>query len=107
MRRCKERLDRAQQLTQGLASEKRRWAATTRTLKEKSATLVGDVLLSSGIVAYLGAFTLAFRRVAIASWMRKIHVRVLCVCEQVCVVADLLNSDGLVYCTLTAFCIAP
>ena len=73
--RCSERLDRAQQLIQGLATEKRRWAATTQTLKDKSDTLVGDVLLSSGIIAYLGAFTLAFRRAAIRSWMRKIQVR--------------------------------
>ena len=30
---CTMRLDRAQQLTQGLAGEKRRWATTTKTLQ--------------------------------------------------------------------------
>ena len=43
-------------------------------LQERSDTLVGDVLLSSGVVAYLGAFTLPFRRAAMESWMNKIHV---------------------------------
>lgn len=37
-------------------------------LSERYARVTGDVLLSSGLVAYLGAFTLTFRQKCIDEW---------------------------------------
>ena len=38
-----------------------RWFAAAKSLQETYDNLTGDVLISSGVIAYLGAFTSAFR----------------------------------------------
>ena len=40
-----------------------RWGKAARELGQLYNNLTGDVLISSGLVAYLGAFTSAFRQV--------------------------------------------
>ena len=40
-----------------------RWTEVSNALRIKFHNLIGDVLVSSGVVAYLGAFTAAFRQV--------------------------------------------
>jgi dynein heavy chain len=66
---CAARLDRAQRLIGGLGSEKTRWMATVKTLEEQHQSVVGDVLLSSGVIAYLGAFTAAYRESCCSEWL--------------------------------------
>jgi len=44
-----------------LGGEKDRWGQLAKDLKEFYAKLTGDVLVSSGMVAYLGAFTAFYR----------------------------------------------
>jgi len=61
---CMKKLDRAEQLLGGLGGEKDRWHQAAVDLGEQYVTLTGDVLVSSGLVAYLGAFTSAFRQVS-------------------------------------------
>lgn len=77
---CAKKLERAQKLIGGLGGEKDRyrkfcvvkactcmcmhayrWSASARSLQETYNNLTGDVLISSGVIAYLGAFTSAFR----------------------------------------------
>jgi len=41
-----------------------RWSQAAKELGEKYNSLTGDVLISAGVVAYLGAFTSAFRQVS-------------------------------------------
>ena len=60
---CTKKLDRAEQLIGGLGGEKDRWENAARELGILYTNLTGDVLTSSGVVAYLGAFTSAFRQV--------------------------------------------
>ena len=45
----------------GLGGEKTRWSEAARILGERYVNCTGDVLLASGVVAYLGAFTVDFR----------------------------------------------
>jgi len=54
---CTDRLEKAVKLIDGLGGEKIRWSETAVELKHVYGTLTGDVLVSSGIIAYLGAFT--------------------------------------------------
>ena len=61
---CTKKLARAEQLIGGLGGERDRWSEEARNLGKKYINLTGDVLVSSGIVAYLGAFTSAFRAVS-------------------------------------------
>lgn len=67
---CEQKLDRAEKLIGGLGGEKTRWTETAANLSEVYNRLTGDVLLSSGVVAYLGAFTVDFRNDCIAEWVK-------------------------------------
>lgn len=60
---CSKKLLRAETLIGGLGGEKIRWTQAAHDLAAQYENLTGDVLLSSAIVAYLGAFTAAFRQV--------------------------------------------
>ncbi|WAQ96862.1 DYH3-like protein [Mya arenaria] len=66
---CSKKLDRAEKLIGGLGGEKDRWTDAAKTLGEKYHNITGDVLLSSGVVAYLGAFTVEFRNDIIRDWL--------------------------------------
>uniref|UniRef100_A0A672V2K0 Dynein axonemal heavy chain 7 n=1 Tax=Strigops habroptila TaxID=2489341 RepID=A0A672V2K0_STRHB len=59
---CSKKLQRAEQLISGLGGEKTRWHETALDLGQKYTNLTGDILISSGIVAYLGAFTSSYRQ---------------------------------------------
>ncbi|XP_075248722.1 dynein axonemal heavy chain 7-like isoform X2 [Convolutriloba macropyga] len=65
---CEKKLVRAEQLLGGLGGEKARWSESAQQLGQKYVALTGDVLVSSGIVAYLGAFTSSFRVDQIQNW---------------------------------------
>ena len=58
-----KKLERAEKLIGGLGGEKERWTESAKILGEKYINMTGDVLLSSAVVAYLGAFTVDFRQV--------------------------------------------
>ena len=66
---CEAKLIRANKLMNGLGGEKVRWGETAESLKVSYNNIVGDVLLSSGVIAYLGAFTLAYRSSIAQDWM--------------------------------------
>ena len=53
---CQERLTLAERLVNGLASENVRWGNEIASLKANEVTLVGDVLLASAFVSYIGGF---------------------------------------------------
>ena len=55
---------RAEKLIGGLGGEKDRWGRAATELTTQYDNLTGDILISAGIVAYLGAFTSAFRQVS-------------------------------------------
>ncbi|XP_032809855.2 dynein axonemal heavy chain 3-like isoform X2 [Petromyzon marinus] len=62
------KLVRAEKLMSGLGGEKERWAELATVLHSTYQNIVGDVLLSSGIVAYLGPFTPEFRQEILREW---------------------------------------
>lgn len=64
------KLDRAQKLINGLGDERKRWNEQSELLAEAYENLTGDVLIASGIVAYLGTFTMQYRREVIDEWIR-------------------------------------
>ena len=63
---CSKKLDRAEKLIGGLGGEQSRWHQAALDLGDKYINLTGDVLISSGVVAYLGAFTSTFRNVSLS-----------------------------------------
>ena len=69
MKTCKVRLDRATKLLSGLGSEKTRWQERSEELGQHLENVVGDILLASGVIAYLGSFTQQFRQRCTQSWV--------------------------------------
>ncbi|XP_050466815.1 dynein axonemal heavy chain 3 isoform X2 [Cataglyphis hispanica] len=65
---CTQKLDRAEKLLGGLSGEKNRWSEAANKLGASLYNVIGDVLLSSGMVAYLGAFTVEYRNKLISQW---------------------------------------
>jgi dynein heavy chain len=59
---CSTQLERAKILINNLGGEKDRWGTLAEELKLSYEHLTGDVLVSSGIIAYLGAFTPTYRK---------------------------------------------
>ncbi|KAJ9589379.1 hypothetical protein L9F63_017431, partial [Diploptera punctata] len=78
---CHMKLKRAEELIGGLGGERTRWSATAEMLGNKYFSLTGDVLISSGVVAYLGAFTMQFREQQIANWVKQL-TKLEIVCSQ-------------------------
>lgn len=55
----------------GLAGEAERWKVNVAILQEDFKSLVGNILLSSATVAYIGPFTSEYRTKMIKEWINK------------------------------------
>uniref|UniRef100_A0A0L8HIS0 Uncharacterized protein n=1 Tax=Octopus bimaculoides TaxID=37653 RepID=A0A0L8HIS0_OCTBM len=67
---CGKKLTRAEKLIGGLGGEKDRWIAAANSLQDTYDNLIGDILISAGVIAYLGPFTSAFRERCITDWVQ-------------------------------------
>nr|KAG5708500.1 hypothetical protein BaRGS_026227 [Batillaria attramentaria] len=67
---CAKKLERAEKLIGGLGGEKERWTQAANDLQNIYDNLMGDVLISAGVIAYLGPFTSAFRDSATDDWVK-------------------------------------
>ncbi|KAG5476406.1 hypothetical protein LSCM1_04109 [Leishmania martiniquensis] len=65
------RLERAEQLMNGLASEQSRWVQAVAKLVAEKASHPGTVALAAGAVAYLGPFTAPYRDRLLRAWHAK------------------------------------
>jgi dynein heavy chain len=65
---CSNRLARAASLIDGLGGEKVRWREMSDDLQVEYDNVTGDILLASGVIAYLGAFTVQYREEATEGW---------------------------------------
>ncbi|KAH6585966.1 hypothetical protein BASA50_000909 [Batrachochytrium salamandrivorans] len=63
-----KQLIRAEKLIGSLGDERDRWTQCAEDLQAKFVSLTGDTLISSGIIAYLGAFTKFYRDESITEW---------------------------------------
>ena len=57
----------------GLGGERARWSEFAKDLTAKMVNVVGDVALSSGIIAYLGAFTSGYRQRCVDAWSKMLN----------------------------------
>ncbi|CAL8075896.1 unnamed protein product [Calicophoron daubneyi] len=88
---CSKKLDRAEKLISGLGGEKTRWTEAAAMLKGRYNHIIGDVLLSAGVVAYLGPFTVDFRSGIQEEWhqlCKKLEIP----CSEVFRIADALGD---------------
>ncbi|XP_051776026.1 dynein axonemal heavy chain 3-like isoform X1 [Erpetoichthys calabaricus] len=68
MEQTKLKLGRAEKLMSGLGGERERWMQISQQLDDTYQNIVGDMLLSAGVVAYLGPFTPQFRQEVLKDW---------------------------------------
>lgn len=59
--RCENKLKSAEKLVKGLAGENKRWSENVVFLKQNIKSVIGDVLLASEFVSYIGAFSAKLR----------------------------------------------
>eukprot|EP01022_Parablepharisma_sp_SALTPOND_P021165 TRINITY_DN4086_c0_g1_i1.p1 TRINITY_DN4086_c0_g1~~TRINITY_DN4086_c0_g1_i1.p1 ORF type:complete len:4151 (+),score=615.43 TRINITY_DN4086_c0_g1_i1:13469-25921(+) len=64
----RKKIDRARELLDLLKTENRRWNDQKADMQARHKNIVGDMLISSGIIAYLGIFPFSYRESCIASW---------------------------------------
>jgi dynein heavy chain len=67
---CEKKLVRAKQLIDGLGGEQHRWTANVATLSDQYINVTGNVVVSAGLIAYLGAFTSQYRKLAVRKWVK-------------------------------------
>jgi dynein heavy chain len=69
---CSLKLGRADKLLSGLGDEKTRWASAVEKLDRQINNVVGDVLIASSAIAYLGPFTSEYRVSLTQEWIGKL-----------------------------------
>lgn len=67
---CEKKCIRAGSLIEKLASENVNWQQSLIVNRANKENLVGDILISSGIIAYLGVFIKSYRQEAIQNWIQ-------------------------------------
>ena len=105
---CAAKLARAEKLIDGLGGEQASWSAKSTRLGKDYINLTGDILVASGIIAYLGVFTGQYRMEAQVRWVTKLQHENIpaskefnlqnCIGDQVKIrqwVIDALPNDGL------------
>ena len=65
---CAKKINRAESLIESLGGEKGRWTENAKQLSIDYVNLTGDVIVASGLIAYLGAFTPDFREKGVSAW---------------------------------------
>jgi dynein heavy chain, axonemal len=68
---CEAKLIRATKLISGLGGQKTLWLSISEKMKVTYTNLTGDVLISSGMIAYLGAFNSVYRDELAIEWVRQ------------------------------------
>nr|XP_012154186.1 PREDICTED: dynein heavy chain 12, axonemal isoform X1 [Megachile rotundata] len=66
---CRNKLIRAEKLISGLGGEKDRWMTAAANLQKSYDALPGDILISCGMIAYLGPFTTSYREESLNKWI--------------------------------------
>lgn len=66
---CLKKVERADQLITKLADENEMWKVDVVKKKEFRENIVGDIIVCSGIVAYLGVFTENYRVDCVKNWI--------------------------------------
>jgi dynein heavy chain len=65
-------LERAEKLIKGLGGEKEAWKRKALEYREEATAVIGDSMIASGVIAYLGAFPISYRDDTIKAWSQKL-----------------------------------
>src|SRR3989338_4607509 len=94
MARVQSKVERSSSLLQNLSHERRRWESESQNFRTQMATVVGDVLLSSAFLAYIGYFDEYFRHsVLIPKWIDKLEAHGISFKKDLSLIEYLSNPD--------------
>lgn len=65
---CERKVDLAKSLINGLANERENWKIDLAKNRENRVNVVGDVIIASGVIAYLGVFLKSYRDECTQQW---------------------------------------
>ena len=65
---CERKVDLANALIKGLSNERENWKVDLAKNRENRENIVGDVVIASGVIAYLGVFLKSYRDECTNSW---------------------------------------
>lgn len=68
MMKVADKVNRSSSLINNLSSERIRWDDSSQSFKFQLATMVGDVLISSAFLSYIGFFDHFYRKVITNTW---------------------------------------
>lgn len=71
---CERKVELAKALINGLANERVSWQKDLISNRAKRENIVGDILISSGVIAYLGVFLKSYRDECTKSWAQMLNV---------------------------------
>lgn len=72
---CRSKMAMATTLISGLSGEKLRWTLQCRAFKEQMSRLVGDAILATAFLSYVGPFNQEFRTKLMQTWKKTLKVR--------------------------------
>ena len=70
---CERKVELAKALITGLADERENWKDDLKRKREDKENLVGDIVISSGVIAYLGIFLKDYRDECTQSWAKMLN----------------------------------
>jgi len=65
---CERKVDLAKALINGLANERENWKVDLAKNREFRENIVGDIVISAGVIAYLGVFVKSYRDECTQNW---------------------------------------
>ena len=65
---CERKVDLAKSLINGLANERENWKVDLAKNRENRENIVGDIVISAGVIAYLGVFVKSYRDECTNQW---------------------------------------
>ena len=87
------KVERSVALLKSLSNEQTRWESSSESFKVQMSTIVGDVLLSSALMAYGGYYDQAMRNNLFNTWMSSLHTANIKFKEDLARIEYLSNAD--------------
>lgn len=91
-----DKLERADKLVKGLASENQRWTENVKMLTQQKLTVIGNSLLAAEFVSYIGPFTYNFREKLVNEiWLPNIKLKEIPIIEGITPLEILTNGASI------------
>lgn len=91
--KCQDKMDAATALIGGLVEEKVRWTEQIASFKSETDRLVGDVILLTAFLSYIGPFNQEFRNYFIVIWTKQIIEKMIPMSSSVSIIDSLTDRS--------------